>query len=382
MVTFRRVKPPQTDRKFQVGILGGGQLARMLCLKAHEMGVPTAVLSASAEDPAAQVTRNWIQGSPSDLENLTSFLSLVSVATFESEFMDVELLTKANVSAQTQFYPSISHMALWQDRWSQKSALKKAKIPTADFVEVLPNDTYLSLSQKLNSPSFVIKKRFGGYDGYGTFVVHSTKDFKKSHEQWGATPSIAELFVPFRRELAITFARNSKGQVVHFPLVESFQHDSRCLWVKGPIQAAKSQPLIRSLSALLKKIRYVGVIAFEMFETKSGQFLVNEVAPRVHNSSHYTLDAFDIDQFSLHLKAILNQPLEKPAALTPAFAMYNLLGSGKSPIQLQSKTNAQIHWYGKKENKRGRKMGHVNAQAKSPALALKKAKAAAKDIRV
>ncbi len=367
-----------------MGILGGGQLARMLCLKAHEMGLSARVLSSSAHDPAAQVTQNWVKGSLTNAADLTDFLKSVKVATFESEFMSAALLASVRKEAAVQFFPTLPHMALLQDRWTQKLALKKSLIPTAPFVRVLQTDSYLSMTKKLKSPSFVIKKRFGGYDGYGTFIILSEADFFNylKLNQISPAPAIAEVFVPFRRELAVTLARNPSGQIVNFPLVESKQVNSRCLWVKGPTQSKAAPALIRRLTRFLDQTKYVGVIAFELFEGADGALAVNEVAPRVHNSSHYSLNAFDVDQFSLHLKAILNHPLPKPQASTPGFAMYNLLGSGISKELLRTKENVQIHWYGKSENKPGRKMGHINAQGVNPNAALRRATRARKDLKV
>jgi 5-(carboxyamino)imidazole ribonucleotide synthase len=196
------------------------------------------------------------------------------------------------------------------------------------------------------------------------------------------TSFVAEAFIPFKRELAVTFARSREGQSVRYPLVESFQTDSRCDWVKGPLRTDRHLRFLNKIQKALNALEYVGVIAFELFETRLGDLLVNEIAPRVHNSSHYSLNGFTEDQFSMHVKAVTGRELVVPQCFSGGFAMKNLIGSGCKAISLKTKKPVHVHWYGKHENRKGRKMGHINALASNANAALKLVKSSAREMKV
>ena len=227
----------------------------------------------------------------------------------------------------------------------------------------------------------VLKKRKFGYDGYGTFVIKNKKDlqklkpvFKKTHPGF-----IAELFVPFNRELAFTVCRNKKKEFRFLPLVETHQVNSRCLWVKGPVETDALYSLQKQVKEFLNKLNYIGVISFELFDV-DGSLLINEVAPRVHNSAHYSLDALVTDQFSYALRCLVNAPLPSIESISSGFAMYNLLGTkdGKK-IKINLNPSVKLHWYGKKENRKGRKMGHITTVEDSPEVALRYLKKSLED---
>ncbi len=353
----------------RVGILGGGQLARMLALAAHNLGLEPHVLSENKDDPAQHVTSFQHLGSLKSIIDVERFLKSVDVATFESEFLDGALLQQAQQTTGVVILPSVSTMELLQDRLTQKQQLDIFKIPTAPWQIVsTAEDAYLAV-EKLSYP-LVFKKRRFGYDGYGTFIVKKEADLKKLIEDpsLSTVGFIAEKWIPFRRELACVFARNASGEVSHYPLVESLQKESRCFWVKGPVQHKHFAAFAKKFSLFLKKMNYVGVIGVEFFETPQG-LLVNELAPRVHNSAHYTMTAYSVSQFELHWRALLNQDVELPSANAKGFAMVNLLGGNKSS-KWRLDPQVQLHWYGKKESRPGRKMGHINTLAATPAKAL------------
>jgi 5-(carboxyamino)imidazole ribonucleotide synthase len=180
----------------------------------------------------------------------------------------------------------------------------------------------------------------------------------------------------------VTFARSREGQSVRYPLVESFQTDSRCDWVKGPLRTDRHLRFLNKIQKALNALEYVGVIAFELFETRLGDLLVNEIAPRVHNSSHYSLNGFTEDQFSMHVKAVTGRELVVPQCFSGGFAMKNLIGSGCKAISLKTKKPVHVHWYGKHENRKGRKMGHINALASNANAALKLVKSSAREMKV
>lgn len=356
----------------KIGILGGGQLARMLALKGAELGYTMHVLSARADDPAAQVVRDHSLGDPNKSEALRDFLTQVDVATFESEFLDAETLKAVTKILPVKIFPAPQTMGVLQDRLTQKQVLVANKIPTLPFVQV---DHIADASQFLTTQKngIVLKQRRFGYDGYGTFVIRKPEDLKAvfARLRGSAALLIAEPLCRFKRELAVTLVRSKSGEIVELPMVETKQENSRCLWVKGPLKHPKGKTLLTSLRNLLNVVDYVGAITFELFETKEG-LVVNEVAPRVHNSAHYSLEALAVDQFAAHILAVAGAEIPPPVLRTKGFAMMNLLGKSTKKPTWTLPSDARLHWYGKSENRPGRKMGHLNALGSSPDDALKK----------
>lgn len=358
----------------RVGILGGGQLARMLCLEGFKMGLEMHVLSTSPHDPAAQVTKFWHQGDPQNSYDTESFFQKVDVVTCESEFLDERVLLGAEAHASACHFPSPRILNEFSDRLKQKTWLERFQIPTADFAPLSEKNHALSFAD-CHRGRVVIKKRRFGYDGYGTFILKTRAQLNRwlKVNENELTDYIIEDYVPFRRELAIQLAINHNKEVTVFPLVEWRAEEAKCLWVKGPIQHPKLKPLLKKISEALKRTGYIGLIAFEIFETRKG-LTINEVAPRVHNSGHYTIEACVLNQFSAHLRAILNAPLpDLPGLHTKGFAMINLIGRGSSAPQLSWPDKAALHWYGKGENRKGRKMGHLTILDQSPDRALREA---------
>ena len=345
--------------EIKLGIMGGGQLARMMVLKSHEMGIKPFVLSPHLTDPAAQVTPFFIQGKLSSKRDLKKFLKQVDLAVFENEFLDPIQLHEASIANNTPIYPQPKIMHLLQDRLSQKKLLKKYNISTARFIEI-SSAKHINMINQVFSKSAVLKARRQGYDGYGTLILKNTSD-KEPIKQFVDKNKhiIAEEFIPFKKELAIILIRNRKKQIVELPLVETYQENACCVWVKGPCKHPKKDSLVKKLKSLINQIEYEGVIAFELFETKKGDLLVNEIAPRVHNSGHYSLDALSEDQFSLHIKAVLNLDIQTPKKCANGFAMLNLLGEETQKPWLPP-AGTRLHWYSKAESRPGRKMGHLN----------------------
>ena len=357
----------------KIGILGGGQLARMLALKAHELGIEPHILSPSPRDPAAQVTSYWKRGNPNAEKAVLNFKKNVDVLTFESEFTSAKVL-KA-LSPLKNVSPSASLMQILQNRSSQKKLIQKYKIPTSPFVTLSKSDF---LSKKFSSFPKVMKSVLDGYDGKGTFILKKN-NLSKALEFLKKSPGvIVEDFIPFRRELALSIVRSAKGEIISLPLVETKQVENRCLWVKGPVIHKSLPSLIKKLKHFVRSIDYVGIMAFELFDTGE-KLIVNEIAPRVHNSGHYSMNALQEDQFIYQIKAVLGLPLKKPQLLKPGFAMYNLIGSSKKKPSWAQQEIVNLHWYGKDDNRPGRKMGHLNAVGETPTAALNKVKKASKE---
>lgn len=340
-----------------IGIIGGGQLAKMLSASIQKMGASAHIYSASSTDPAAVTTAFHTKGKSTDYKKIEKWAKPLDIVTFESEFIELNNIKLGKHA------PNSKSMMLLRDRLSQKTLLEQFKIPTSKFTQPAKDSVF--------SSPLVLKQRLFGYDGYGTLICKDEKTYNKfistelKIDSW-----IQEDFIPFKRELAFSIARTKDNNFTILPLVETFQKDSKCFWVKGPVENKKLNPLIAKAKKLLTHLNYTGIIAFELFETKSGDLLVNEVAPRVHNSAHYSIEGLPLSQFDIHILSILNQKL--PSKVTPhkAFAMVNLIGSSKRKPKLQSFDKGCIHWYGKLENRPGRKMGHITSLDSTPSKAL------------
>lgn len=344
-----------------IGIIGGGQLAKMLSQSAQKMGAQVHIYSESSTDPAAVTTAFHTKGSLKNYKKIEAWSKILNVITFESEFLELD---KLKLKKHT---PNTKSMMLLRDRLSQKQLLEKFKIPTSPFEE--PQKSSVFAKPK------VLKQRLFGYDGYGTVICKNKKEYGDFLTS-GITANtwIEEDFIPFKRELAFSIARTKSNKFCILPLVETFQKNSKCLWVKGPVENKKIEANLNSIiqksKKLLTHLNYVGIITFELFETKSGELIVNEVAPRVHNSAHYSIEGLPLSQFDVHVLAVFDQNLPLKIKAHKPFAMVNLIGSSKSKPNLRPVYSGALHWYGKLDNRLGRKMGHITVLDKTASKAL------------
>lgn len=351
----------------QIGILGGGQLAMMLAEAARHLNLKIQVCE---EDPLPPARYTSAQIFPSRIEKTEQFrawLSSLDVLTFENEFVDTNLLREI-IPHSLRAFPSLESLSLIQDKLFQKEFLRKNNLPLPDFQAVDRLEQAVEFAERTDWP-IVLKTRRLGYDGKGTFVLKERQGLEEFSKSFEAGKLVAERFVPFRRELAIQVARNAKGEIAFFPVVETFQDQGICRWVKAPAPIPASR--VRQIEALAQKImeelQAVGLFAVELFETISGEILINELAPRVHNSGHYTIEGCNVSQFEQHLRAITGKELVRPVLSHPAVAMVNFLGEFEGEYTLEehseiwSRFCARIHWYHKVQSKQGRKMGHVTA---------------------
>lgn len=356
-----------------VGVLGGGQLARMLADSAHRLGLEFHVFCESLDEPAAQVSGNITLGKMNDTKKLVGFLAPLDVLLFESEFVDVVSLKKILSNKRLthiRVVPDLDLMALLQDRRTQKEILQQSNLPTSAFLVV--NSVHeLKLAYEYFNGTFVLKKARGGYDGYGTFMVRSKKDFDRLTKNFPG-PSIAEAFVPFKQELAV-MAVASPTEILFLPLVFSQQTNSKCDYVVGPVTHPKWNSLSKKIAEFLALRNYQGVMGIEFFDCPRNGLLINEIAPRVHNSGHYSLSALLHSQFDLHLMAALGVELPELKLLAKSFVMTNLVGESNRDFQIPGKLEGQLWWYGKTQNRPGRKMGHVNYLGADPKQLLKTA---------
>lgn len=382
----RRTDVRRTDSGVRsMGILGGGQLARMLTDAAHSMGLRPVVYTDDPSSPAAKVCRKTVSGRWGDPKSLRDFLESVDVAVYENEFIDTDILRKAAQGLYCEFQPAVDVIRLFQNKIRQKELLVQLDIPCAPFIVRSDGETaeaWVKRAFDRYSGSCVMKWAQGGYDGKGVFISTGGRadrdaavDFCRQADKRGI-PLFAEPRVDFRRELALVACYSRTSEFSAYPLVISEQDEGICFRVQGPavsfgVSAQLDRDAREYARRLAEKMNLYGCFALELFETSGGELWVNEIAPRVHNSGHYTMDAAKTAQFENHWRAVLGWPLG-PTDCPGVFAMQNLLGpagcrgiaSRKDlpPVPAQ----LHLHWYDKDDLQPRRKMGHLNATAGSP----------------
>lgn len=346
----------------RVGILGGGQLARMMALAAHNIDIATLAMDESADCPAVRVTE-VLAGRFDHRGDLDRLASAASVVTYEFENVPIEA---ANYLAERlPVYPPPSALETAQDRVVEKTTFRELGIPTPTFEAVSSISELEAAVTRIGLPS-VLKTRRLGYDGKGQRVIRTQADVADAWNLLGKSPLILEQFIPFEREGAIIAVRGIDGDHAFYPLVET-QHENGILSVAlapAPHWSASLQAEAESYATrLLDHLDYVGVLALELFKHQ-GRLIGNEFAPRVHNSGHWTIDGAETSQFENHLRAVLHVPLGSTAAIGCA-AMVNLIGSIPPVATLLAIPHARVHLYGKRP-RAGRKVGHITVRADDP----------------
>ncbi|MBD2072189.1 5-(carboxyamino)imidazole ribonucleotide synthase [Leptolyngbya sp. FACHB-671] len=347
----------------RVGVIGGGQLAWMMADAARSLAVDLIVQTPEASDPAVAIATETILAPIDDAAATAQLAAQCDVITFENEFIDLEALTQLEKQG-VRFYPQLTALAPLLDKYHQRCYLRDIGLPTPEFSTLEAADT---LSARWLSYPIVLKARRHGYDGQGTFVLKDRADLEKILANSARQAWLVEEFVPFERELAIMAARSTTGKIVTYPVVETQQEAQVCHRVFVTSDLATVEEEVEAIAhTLLTQLNVVGIFGIELFLTRDGKVLVNEIAPRTHNSGHYTLDACVTSQFEQHLRAVCGLPLGNPALRTEAAVMVNLLGYEHSQSeylekrqQLSQIPQAQVHWYGKTESRPGRKLGHV-----------------------
>ena len=361
-----------------IGIIGGGQLAQMLLKAGLEAGLDVRAYCQTLDDPAYSIGKNNVIGTLDDPIALRKFIDSVDVCTFESEFVNCDQLAEFKFP-DSKYSPSLKVMKKLQDRKTQKESIDLYKLPSLPFFHS-PYGEWIEKAAKELKYKVVFKARRNSYDGYGTHLCKSQSDvsmFLKQHPD-DLDSFIMEPLFKFKRELALTVYRSKDGSSGSYPLVEWKAKDSKCHWVMGPIQSSHLAKFEKRALKYLEHLGYVGTMSFEVFESSKG-FFVNELAPRVHNSCHYSLDAMGLNQFTMHLNCLLGSKTPRHLeSYTKGFAMVNLIGTGSKQTKLVSQNDSRLYWYGKTVNRKGRKLGHINAISNRPKEALKSALKGAK----
>ena len=373
--------PPAEQHRFDVGIAGAGQLARMTCLAAWPLGLRVGVLGAPNE-PAGLVAAGVVAGDWKDPGAIRELGRVSKLVTLENEFVDARVLAEV-AAAGTPVYPLPERLAVIQDKALQKALLDRHGLPVPPHVVVDQPAELAAVGRDFGWP-LVLKARKLGYDGYGNATSRTPEEAAEAFGRLDAGEGVlVEAFVPFVMELAAMVARSTRGEEAVYPVCETVQRDHVCNEVIVPARIdealrAEAKRVARAAAAAAEGL---GVTGVEMFLLEDGQVLVNELAPRPHNSGHYSIEACETSQFENHLRGILGLALGPPLLRAPSAAMVNILGTVSGPSRpglagAVSVRGAHLHLYDKAEVRVRRKMGHVTALAGAPDEALEIARAA------
>lgn len=344
----------------KIGILGAGQLGRMLALAGFPLDLDFVFLD-PAEEACAAPLGTHIHAQYDEERALEELCVSVDLVTYE--FENVPAMTAQFVSARRPLYPAPIALAVGQDRLSEKQLFDKLKIPVPRYMPVATRAALEFAAQNIGLPA-VLKTRRLGYDGKGQAVLRTPGDLDSAWQKLGGQPLILESFVPFQRELSCIAVRSRSGEARFYPVVENVHRDG-ILRLSVPNSADPLQSAAEEYARrVLVELDYVGVLAFEFF-VSDGRLLANEIAPRVHNSGHWTIEGAVCSQFENHLRAIAGLPLGS-TALRGHCAMFNLIGQAPSDHALAKIEGAHIHHYGKSP-KPLRKVGHVTLTAETAA---------------
>lgn len=370
--------PPRTT--ITLGIIGGGQLGRLLVLAADKLHIKTIVLDPTPQSPAGQVASEQLIGDFKDPQAIAKLAKKVDFLTFEIESADADIL-QALEKKGVLISPAPAFLKIVQDKYLQKKLFAAASIPMAPFAPVTNASDITMLAKKWGYP-LLLKARRHAYDGRGNFVIKTEQDIDRGLKKL-AGELYAEQWVPFTKELATQVGRTQKGRISVFPLVETIQQNSICHIVKAPASVSKktAQKALRVARNIAKVCQGAGIFGIELFVTKKGDVLLNEIAPRVHNSGHHTIESCTVSQFEQHVRLVTGLAPKAVRQTKPA-VMVNILGArtGKAAPKnveaIKKLGGIAIHLYGKAETKPERKMGHFTVTASKLSEALTKAKKA------
>lgn len=345
-----------------IGVLGGGQLARMLALEARRMGYRVVVLDPEPRSPAAQVADGQVIGAFDDVAAAEQLANQCDVITLDHEHIPAELLER--LERITPVRPGSRVLRVIQDRLEQRCFLDDQRAGQARWTKVGTREELHEAVRTIGLPA-ILKTRRSGYDGKGQVRIEHADQIESAWNAIAAAPAILEAFVDFEKEISVLLARDLQGNVRFHPIAENL-HRRHVLWtsrVPARVSAEQTAQAEQLGARIAEALGHVGMLAVELFVTRDGGLLVNEIAPRTHNSGHYTFGACATSQFEQHARAICGLPLGDPSLLRPA-VMLNLLGdlwqSGAPKWEaLLGKPDTHLHLYGKERATPGRKMGHV-----------------------
>ncbi|MDF2614906.1 MAG: phosphoribosylaminoimidazole carboxylase, ATPase subunit [Clostridia bacterium] len=380
---IKRLVPSST-----IGIVGGGQLGRMMAYDAKRMGYDVIVLDPKPNAPAGQVSDRQITADFSDITALRELATQSDVMTYEFEHIDVELLSVLE-SEGYAIYPSARTLRMIQNKFVQKTALKKAGIPVPDFYPVGSLDELAKVFEKLDG-KMVLKSCTGGYDGKGNAIIKDKSQLEEAYQMLSGYELMAEEFVEYVKEVSIIAAKNHEG-IVFYPVAENTHKDSILIHsiIPANITSDIEESIKDAAQKVVKEMDDYGLFCIEFFVDAKGNVLVNEIAPRPHNSGHYSIEGCITSQFEQVVRIVTGMPLGS-ARLRSACAMYNLLGcnevDGAYYIEglenILNMEDCHFHLYGKADTKPQKKIGHITALGETTSEAALKAREALYSIQV
>lgn len=375
----------------KIGIIGGGQLGKMMIQEAKKMGFYVMVLDPAEKCPAHTLVDEHIIADFDDKKAIRFLAENTDVVTYEFEHIDADILQKLEQEGK-KIYPTAKSLKVIQNKYTQKKLLLEYNLPTPEFCAVFSQEDIKQAGEKYGFP-FMLKSCTGGYDGKGNFVIEKEQDISKAYETLGngKLDIMAEKFFPFIMEISVLACRGINGDIQVYPVAENIHKDSILDETKVPANISKqtTQKAMDLAKRVMEVFEGVGMFCVEMFVNKQGNVLVNEVAPRPHNSGHYTIEACVTSQFEQHIRAITALPLGSPELLKPV-VMRNLLGeqnsAGKSCVlgadEALAISGVFLHIYGKEESRPKRKMGHITVIADSVEQAAEKAEKAKNALKI
>jgi 5-(carboxyamino)imidazole ribonucleotide synthase len=374
--------------KQRLGIVGGGQLGRMLILDAKKLGFDVTVIDPTPQSPAGQVADRQIVAGFDDAAAIRQLAASVDYLTFEIESAGAGVLEEL-AAGGAAINPSPKTLGMIKDKLRQKRFLQGAGIPVAEFAAVDSVAAVKQVAARFGYP-LLLKARLGAYDGRGNAVIKKAGEIAAAWKKLGGRELYVERFVPFTKEVAVIIARSTAGDTAVYPVVETVHRNNICHIVYAPARVSDGvrQAARRLAERVALELSGAGVFAIEMFVTEDGQALVNEIAPRVHNSGHLTMEASVTSQFEQQVRAVTGLPLGATELKVPAAVMVNILGERSGVVAVEGLAGAlanpgvSVHLYGKAATRPERKMGHITAFADTIEAAEAKALAARKAISI
>jgi 5-(carboxyamino)imidazole ribonucleotide synthase len=342
-----------------IGIIGGGQLGRMMALAAKAQGFRIAVLEPTPDSPCGQVADFEIIGAYDDRKAIRQLAAVSDVITYEFENIDADTL--AWICEQSYVPQGPLLLAITQDRIKEKAAITDAGVEVAPYEVIESVEDLVTKMKSLGFPA-VLKTARGGYDGKGQFIIKNANDLKQGDSLLLNGPCVLEKWIPFEKEISVIVTRRMDGETAIFPVAENIHIDNILHQTIVPARVSDEvkDEAIQKAKKIADSLGLVGTLAVEMFVTEEGHIYINELAPRPHNSGHYTIEACETSQFEQHIRAICHWPLGSTKLLKPA-VMVNLLGEHIEGLleEIPNLYDWKVHLYGKKEAKVKRKMGHI-----------------------
>ncbi|MCL2854746.1 MAG: 5-(carboxyamino)imidazole ribonucleotide synthase [Defluviitaleaceae bacterium] len=354
----------------KIGIIGGGQLGKMMILEAKKMGMTVNILEAEEKCPSHSIADNHIVGSLKDANAIKKLAEISDVITYEIEHINVDALFEVE-KAGKPVYPTPASLKIIQNKLSQKTRLLEEGVPAPDLLPVNSPADLLAAGEKFGYP-MMVKACLGGYDGKGNFLIKTPEQAEEAFKTLGSTDLMVESFVDFTMEISVLACRGQNGEIAVYPVAQN-DHENEVLnetRVPANISEKTSKQAMDVARRVMEIFEGVGMFCVEMFVLQDGSVSVNEIAPRPHNSGHYTIEACSSSQFDNHIRAVAGLPLGDTTLIKPA-VMRNLLGDadedGVAVVtgvdEVLAIPGARLHIYGKKEVKPKRKMGHITVIA-------------------